>query len=141
MPSFLDVDTSNAPELKAVPGDKEYKIRIIGFIEKEVDGSLEPIWPDKNGKLCFMPMFEIPAIPDSKEFNTYLPLPNDEMTEKEQIKAARRIEDFKQCFRVPKGKVDLKKLIGNEGWAILNLKDDPEYGEQNGIKKFMTPKK
>ena len=139
MPSFLDVDTSKAVEPKAVPGDKEYKIRIIDFIEREVEGELVQVWESKAGP-CFMPIFEIPSVPTAKEFNNYYPLPHDGMTEKERAKAEWRIEEFKRAFKVPKGKVELKKLIGNEAWAILGLRNEPEYGEQNFIKKLLVGK-
>ncbi len=140
MPSFLDVDTSKAVEPKPVPGDKEYKIRLVGFIEKEVEGELSPIWHNQNGAPCFMPQFEVPSVPTSKDFSHYMPIPHEEMTEKERSRAEWRLEEFKRAFKVPKGKIDRKKLIGNEAWAILGLKNDAEYGEQNFIKKFVISK-
>ena len=31
-------------------------------------------------------------------------------------------------------------IKGAEGWAILGLEDSPEWGEQNYVKKFISPK-
>ena len=139
MPSFLDVDTTGAKQPTAVAGDKEYKIRIIGYVEKELDGEVVQIWPNRSGDPCMMPIFEIPSVPHAKEFNTYIPMPKKDMSEKELAKAIWRVAEFKQCFGL-KDKADLTKTIGNEGWAIVGLKEDAEYGEQNFIKKFILPK-
>lgn len=139
--SFLDIDTSEAVEPTAVPGDKEYKIRIVGYIEKEIDEEMEKIWNTKNGDPCFMPIFEIADEPTAKEFNHFMPIPHKNMTEKENNSCLWRLEQFKRAFSIPEGRVDLEDTIGNEGWAILGLKEDEEYGEQNFIKKMIVPKR
>lgn len=139
--TFLDIDTTEAVEPTAVAGDKEYKIRIVGFIEKEIDNEMQKIWLTRTGKPCMMPVFEISSEPTAKEFNYYIGLPHDEMSEKEKNNSLWALEKFKKCFNVPDGKVDLDDIIGNEGWAILGLKEDEQYGEQNFIKKFIVPKR
>jgi hypothetical protein len=62
------------------------------------------------------------------------------MTEKERNNTLWKLQSFKKAFGIPDGKVDLDDTIGNEAWAIIGLKDDPEYGEQNSIKKLVLPK-
>ena len=138
--SFLDVDTTDAKEPTAVPGDQEYKLRIVSYIEKEVDGKLEKVWLTRNGNPCMMPIFEIPNEPDAKDFNHYIGLPHDEMSEKEKRQALWKLKQFKLAFNIPDGRVNLDDTIGNEGYAILGLREDPESGEQNFIKKFIVPK-
>jgi len=138
--SFLDVDTTKAVEPVAMPGDREYKIRIIGYLEKDVDGVMENIWMNKSGNPCFMPTMEFCDEPTAKEFMHYIALPTDDMTEKERNNALWKLQSFKKAFGIPDGKVDLDDTIGNEAWAIIGLKDDPEYGEQNSIKKLVLPK-
>lgn len=139
--TFLDINTSEAVEPTAVAGDREYKIRIVGFIEKEIDNEMQKIWLTRNNKPCMMPVFEISSEPTAKEFNHYIGLPYDEMTEKEKNNSLWALEKFKKCFNVPDSKVDLDDIIGNEGWAILGLKEDEQYGEQNFIKKLIVPKR
>jgi len=63
------------------------------------------------------------------------------MTHKEKNNVLWALESFKRCFSVPDGRIDLEDVIGNEGWAIIGLKEDPEYGEQNYIKKLIVPKR
>jgi hypothetical protein len=140
--SFLDIDTSDVPEPTiSQPGEKE--IRIVGFIEKEVefdDGTtgLSAIWNNSKGDPCFMPLFDIPAEPTAKEFNHYFPIPHEGMTEKELHRAKWGIEEFKRCFNLPQ-QFDLKDAIGNTGWAILKIQSSDDYGDQNAIKKFILP--
>lgn len=138
--SFLDVDTTEAVEPIAMPGDREYRVRIVGYLEKDVDGTMEKIWVNKSGYPCFMPILEFCDEPTAKEFNHYLALPHDEMTEKQKNKALWDLKAFKLCFGIPDGRIDLDDTIGNEGWVIVSLKEDPEYGEQNGVKKLIVPK-
>ena len=140
--SFLDIDTSDAVEPSCVPGDIEYKVRIIAYREKEdEEGKLNKILINQNGEPYISPIFEIPSEPTSKDFNTYIPLPHDEMDPKTLAKAKWRLEEFKRCFNIPQGRVDLANTIGNEGYVILGLKEDPQYGEQNFIKKMIVPKR
>jgi len=128
--TFLDVDTGDAVEPKAVPGG-EYQLQIVGAI----------MGVDKNGHDYFLPTFGILNEPYSKDFTKFFGVPHDEMNEK-QINAAKfNLGAFKDCFGIKKGKFSMDEILGNTGWAILGLgKEDPEYGVQNYIKKFIAPK-
>ena len=128
--SFLDVDTSGAVEPKAVPAG-EYKVRWIG-------GSTGI---NKNNNPYFQPLFEVPSEANSKSFTDYIPLPHEGMTEKEHNDALWRMDCFKKCFGYKqKDKINLQEDPPKEGWMILGIKDDPEYGEQNTRKKYILPK-
>jgi len=140
--SFLDVDTSNAEEPKVVAADKEYKIRIIGYLTKENEdtGEEDYIRINANGEPYLMPRFDIPSEPMAKEFTHYVPLPSDSQDEKTKARNSWRLEEFKRAFKFPGGKVDLRKTEGNEGFAILGIQEDEGYGESNRIKKLVVPK-
>lgn len=129
--TFLDVYTGDAVEPIAVPAG-EYKLRCLGGV---VD-------TDKNGNPYFQPRFEVPSVPTSKDFTDFIRLPYEGMTEKQLNQAKWRLDAFKHCFGLKsKGKVDLTNdLPGLEGWAILGMRDDPDYGEQNNIRKYILPK-
>ena len=86
--TFLDVDTGDAVEPKAVSGG-EYKLRIVNAVMDT----------DKNGHAYFLPSIEIPSEPYSKTFTKFFGLPHDEMNDK-QINASKfNLEAFKhQCL-------------------------------------------
>ena len=129
--SFLDIDVSNAEEPKAVPGGEEYKIRISGAITNI----------NKNGNPYFMPRFDIVDHPKAKDLTDYIALPYEGMSEKDRVKIEWKIKMFKSAFEIPlDGSIELDDLIGKEAWAILSLKEDEAYGEQNGVSKYIAPK-
>lgn len=129
--SFLDVDVSDAVEPVAVAAG-EYELRLLGGV----------IDKNKKGKPYFQPRFDIPSEPNSKDFTDYIGLPHDEMSEKDLNRAKWRLKAFKACFGIEESaKISLTDdLPGLTGWCILGLKDDPEYGEQNTIRKYLAPK-
>uniref|UniRef100_A0A6M3JZL9 Uncharacterized protein n=1 Tax=viral metagenome TaxID=1070528 RepID=A0A6M3JZL9_9ZZZZ len=127
--SFLDVDTSDAVEPKAVPAG-ELQVRILSGV----------IAINKNGNPYFQPRFDIPSEPTSKDFTDYLGLPFPEMDEKQLNQAKFKLDSFKRCFGIKKKKFTMDEIIGLTGWAILGLKEDQEYGEQNTIRKYILPK-
>jgi hypothetical protein len=143
MPSFIDVDTSDAQEPYAVK-DGEYKVRCTGFIKKTLetdDGEAEVIiWNNSNDEPCFMPIFEVVGHPMAKEFNHYVPVPHAGLDKKALEQAKWRIEELKRAFGVKAGaKFDVESLEGKEAWAFLVKKEEGEYGEQNRIRKFILP--
>ncbi len=128
--TFLDVDTSDAVEPKAEPAG-EHKIRVIG-----ADNGI-----DKNQHPYFLPRFEIPEKPTSKDFTKFHTLPYDGMSEKDLERAKWNLDQFKKCFGLPsEGRLNVSEMIGLEGWAILGMKEDQEYGEQNYVRKYIAPK-
>lgn len=129
--SFLDVDTSDAVEPIAVVAG-EYELRLLG-------GTIDR---DKNGNPYFMPRFDIPSEPNAKDFTDFIRLPHDGMDEKQLNRAKWRLSSFKACFDIGENvKISLNEdLPGLTGWAIIGMKDDPEYGEQNNIRKYLAPK-
>ena len=131
MESFLDVDVSDATEPVAAPAG-EHKIRISGGV----------IDKDKNGHPYFQPRFDVPDMPEVKDFTDFIGLPYDGMDEKRAKRSKWRLRCFKECFGIdPSAKVNLRDdLPGLTGWAILGLGEDPQYGEQNFIRKYIAPK-
>jgi hypothetical protein len=130
--SFLDVDTSDAVEPIAAEAG-EHEIAIVGGV----------IDKDKNGHPYFLPRFEVvDGPPNVKDFTDFIRLPYEGMTEKEKARADWRLYCFKAAFGLPQtGKINLQEdALGLRGWAILGVKEDPQYGEQNTISKYVTPK-
>jgi len=129
MSTFLDIDTSDAVE-PTVVGPGEYRLRIIDCTYAR----------NKNGDPYLMPLFEIPDEPTSKPFSHYLGLPVDSMDDKTKNTVKWRLESFQRCFGFSLKGINISQLVGLEGWALLGVKDDPEYGEQNVIKKYIEPR-
>lgn len=130
MESFLDVDTSGAQEPVAVESG-EHQLRVIsGVVAK-----------DKNNHPYFQPRFDVPAEPRAKDFTDFIRLPHSEMDEKALNRAKWRLESFKKCFGIEGSRIDLEQdLPGKMGWAILGVREDPEFGEQNTVRKYILPK-
>lgn len=129
MDSFLDVDTSGAVEPVAADAG-EYQLRVTGGI----------IDTDKNSHPYFMPYFEIPSEPHSKSVSDFFGLPYDGKPEKDLNNDNWKLETFKQCFGVSGARIDLKEIVGLDGWAVLGKKESSEYGEQNNVRKYIAPK-
>ena len=136
MSDFLDIDTSDATEPTAVDAG-EYMVSIIGFRK---DGEENIIRTDKNGGKYIMPMFELPEHVSAKSFSTFIRIPDSSTMEGKALEGAKwQLEAFKRAFGVPEGGFDLNDLIGTQGYALLYKEDTDDYGEQNGIKKFIAP--
>lgn len=133
--SFLeDVNLNDVVEPHTVPGGEEYRIRIVD-IKKDENGEL-PL--NKNGNRYILPTFEIPDEVGAQNFTTYIGLPSNDMSEKDKNNTKYRIKQFLQCFGFDTPPDDPVELIGAEGYAILGEKSDPEYGDQNTIRRFLT---
>jgi len=129
--TFLDVSTGDAVEPKAMPAG-EYKLRIVSAV----------MGVDKNDHDYFLPSFEIPSEPYSKSFTKFYGVPHEGMDAKQENAARFNLGAFKAAFGIDDGKkFSMDEILGLEGWAILGLgKEDPEFGVQNYIKKFIAPK-
>ncbi len=129
--TFLDVDCSNAPEITIAEGGREYNITWLGGI----------IGVDRNDHPYFMPRFEVVEEPYMKDFTDFLGLPYEGISEKDHAQVLDKLSKFKACFGIPlDARIDIENGPPLTGWAILGAKDDPEYGEQNTLRKYIAPK-
>ena len=130
--SQLD-EIEGAEEPTVAEAGEEYKLCIISVREGT----------DKNGLDYFAPLYEVVGAPMVKEFGGFLHVPNkDLMTEKQYKRSLYAIKVFAACFGLDLSRpVDYEDdLPGLEGWAILGSKEDDVYGEQNTIRKYISPK-
>ncbi len=125
------IDESQEPH-SVKPGD-EHKLVIVSVNSGT----------DKNDFDYIMPKLEIIGDPYAKDFSHFLHIPDkDKMDAKTLNKAKWNFSVFAKCFGI-----DLSRPTdpsddwpGAEGYAILGVGDNEEYGEQNFVKKFVTPK-
>lgn len=123
---FLDLDLDSAVEPKAVPGDMEYELRILEVKEGT----------DKNGNPYIMPRFEIPSVPEAKDFTKFFGLPGSNDDAKKTNQKLWSLKAFCQAFSIDH-KTDVTEWVGHSGWAILGVEATEQYGEQNYIKRFV----
>lgn len=131
-----DVNLNDVVEPRTVSGGEEYRLRILDVKRDDQDNNRLPT--DKNGYRYLMPIFEIPDEIGARNFNHYIRLPSDDMSSKEKNDAKYRIKQFLECFDFdPDNPPELDGIGGAEGYAILGERSDPEYGDQNTIRRFV----
>ena len=138
---FNDVDFKDVIEPKPAE-EGEYTIRIIDWKTDKKDSKT---LMDKNDEPFLMPSFEIIDCEEAlyaKNFNAYIKLPHKEMDKKEKNEVKWNLKAFFTCFGVDinGGRVNYDDMIGLSGDVLLIVTPDEGYGEQNKIKRFMTPR-
>ena len=130
-PTDMGLDEGQEPY--AVKGGEEYKLRVIAVNEGT----------DKNELAYLMPQLEIVGEPFSKDFSHFLHVPNKEkMNEKKLNRVRYAYKSFCECFSIDMTRPHDPKdeWPGHEGFAILGSAENEQYGEQNFIKKLITPR-
>ena len=132
MDQMESLDGAQAPEV--VPENEEYKIRIISVTADT----------NKNGDPYIIPKFEVSDHPLAKDFTKYLHVPTKDLANSDRKKFERTrwaMVEFFECFGIdPQRPGDEESWVGREGWAILGVSEDEQYGEQNYVKKFIGSK-
>ena len=124
--SFLsDLDLSDVVEPRVVEADQEYNLR-ISDVKKGTN---------KNGGPYLMPRFEIVGEVGAKDVSHYIGLPDSSMDAKKLNNTKYRIKQFLEAFDIDP-QTDTESWVGAEGWAVLGIQDNEQYGEQNFIKRF-----
>lgn len=99
---------------------------------------------DKNGRPYVLPRFEIVGDDLAKDFTKFLTVPTKELAEEDKKKFERcrwAMKEFMEAFGIDPARPGSEEdWVGYEGWAILGIQTSDEYGEQNYIKKFVTPR-
>ena len=129
-PTEMGLDESQEPY--AVEGGEEHKVRIVEVNEGT----------DKNGLAYLMPRLEIVGEPYAKDFTHFLHIPDKgSMDEKKLNRVRFSYRSFCQAFGIDTSRPHDPKdeWPGHEGFAILGLAENEQYGEQNFIKKLITP--
>jgi hypothetical protein len=143
MESFLDLteeSLDNAKEPKAVE-EGEYSLRLIDWRTGK-DGNVVTL--DKNDQPYMMPIFEVIECEESefaKPITHFLRVPIAEMDAKDRNNAKWNLKAFCDCLGIDyTQRIDFEECIGLTGDALLFVAEDTGYGEQNKIRKFLTPR-
>ena len=133
--SDLEKEIGDAPEPKILPRGTEVKARIISMRE----GISE-----KNGAQWYMHVFDVPTEPLALEFQDFFwdLADRDKLDEKSKARALRKFKNFAGAFGLDYSKPFswMDDLVGLEGWVILGVKKDDEYGDKNTISKYVAGK-
>lgn len=143
MDSFLDLTDErleDAKEPQAVE-EGEYTLRITDW-KTGKDGNV--VCLDKNDQPYMMPVLEVIECEEAehaKPISYFIRVPNPELSAKENNNAKWNLRAFCECFGVDfTQRIDFEECIGMTGDALLFVTEDTGYGEQNKVRKFMTPK-
>lgn len=131
--TMLDLDIDDAVEPTTVDADEEYRLRITSaHVTKSEKGTY------------LIPRMEVKGFPTAKEFTHVLTVPDPDVhSEKDLNRHKWNMSEFFKAFgfNYRGGEFDPSDdLPGLEGDAILGVRDDEQYGEQNFIKKLTVPK-
>ena len=129
--SFLGQDFGSVFEPKSVK-EGEYQLRVLSCELKD---------SPKTGGSYIMARFEIIGENTAKDLNHVMMLPTPQDDVKQRNNRLANIQAFVQaCGFNPADDLQIDEFIGATCWAILSEKDDPEYGMQNKVKRFVTGK-
>lgn len=133
--SFLDLALDEVPELKAVPGNQEYRLRVTSVKHQVSKGE------KTSGQELLLFYFDIVDHADTRPISYPVMLPSDQLTENDNNDRKRQLKRILQSMEwdLSKG-FSLDELVGQDCFAILDVETTAEYGEQNKIKSFIVPK-
>ena len=128
---FLDLNFDEVFEPKALT-QGEYQLRVI-------DAGVKTSSKGKGDYLGVR--LEVMNEPTAKTIQHVMMLPssNDDIKKKNNRLFA--IQSFiKACGMDPGANFNPEQLVGSTCWAILTEEADPEYGNQNRVRKFVAGK-
>lgn len=137
---FTDEDLDGATEPQAVEGG-EYTLKIVDW---KADKKGAVLQKDKNDEPYIMPIFEVIECEEAefaKNFSHFLRIPHKDMNVKDRNAARWEMKSFCTCFSLDYSqRIDYEECIGKTGDALLIVSPDEGFGEQNRVKKFMSPR-
>ena len=137
---FTDDSLDDAVEPQAVE-EGEYTLKLADW---KTDDKGTVLRKDKNGNPYILPLLEIIECEEAqyaKGFTHFLRLTHEDMTVKEKNAAKWELKCFWTCFGVDYSqRIDYAECLGKTGDALLVVAPDEGYGEQNKVKKFMSPR-
>lgn len=131
--SFLDLNLEDVPDLSAVPGDREYQLKVSDAKVGTSSGQ------KTAGQQYVLVYFNIMDESDTKRVTYPIMLPSPEEDEDTNNGRKRQMKAFLQAlgFDISTG-FNVEELVGETCWAILDVEEDAQYGERNNIKRFVN---
>lgn len=132
--SSLENEIANAPEPTCLEAGVEVKARII---------AVRTGISDKNDCKWYSVVFDVPDEPMAMEFNDFFwELDQSKLTPKDYARSIYKFKNFASAFDIDFSRpFDWEDdLVSKEGWMILGIKKSEEYGPQNTVKKYISPR-
>ena len=131
--SDLERDITDSQEPKILPRGSEVRARIVA-VHSDISEKHNCVW--------YQPVFDVPDDPMVIEFNDFfwdLADARGKIPEKQYIRNMNKFKNFASAFGLDySSPFDWEEdLIGLEGWVILGVKKDDEYGDSNTVKKYV----
>ena len=133
--SDLEQEIEEVERPKLLPRGTEVRARIINMLEGI---------SDKNGAQWYMPIFDVPDKPLALEFRSFFweLTDRDKLEPKQAMRALADFKDFAASFSVDYSRpFDWEDLIGKEGWVILGVQKDDQWGDKNTVSKYVAGRK
>jgi len=128
-----EIETSQEPTILA--RGREAKVRIIA-IREGVSEKVNCQW--------YQPIFDVPAEPMVIEFNDFfwdLADAKNKVEPKQFTRSLNKFKNFAAAFGIDYSRpFDWESLIGLEGWVIVGIKKDDEFGDKNTVAKYVAKK-
>lgn len=136
--NFLDLaQLDNIPDQTLLEDGTEHEVQVL----KAEIGESKP--ENKTAGQKYMKvMLKSTEEPDSKPMSDVFMLPFAGLETDQFNQRGRALRTFFQCFQFDYTSgfnifEETEQLVGLTGTVIVRLKDDPEYGEQNEVKKYL----
>lgn len=129
--SLLEVNVNDVEDLHiAAAGEYLLEVR-----------SAEVKKSEKTGGDYLMVWFMFKEEPGTKDISNVFMMPTEEDDERTKGNRLRALKNFCKAFEYDASDgIESDDLVGLEGYAIVGEKDDPEYGEQNNVRRWVVPK-
>ena len=126
----LSFDFSDVEEPHVITSDEAEQIEIIAASV----GTKE-----STGNSYYALTFESVSDPFAKVFKHWIMLPKEGLDAKEANNRKLRLREFYEAIGFDYTREhSASDLIGLTCWALLRVEDDPTYGEQNKVRRFVT---
>lgn len=133
--TFLDMALDQVPELRAVPGNREYQLKVEKAEVMESKGE------KTAGQNLVLVRFSIMDEDNTKQITYPIMLPHASLDQEQNDNRKRQMKRFLEAlgFDISRG-FNISELVGETCFAILGERSDPQYGDGNEIKSFVNPK-
>jgi hypothetical protein len=133
MSSILSVNIDKAQEL-TVLDEGEHEVQIVSA----------RTGTDKNGHDYVIVFFEDPISPTAQEFSDFFPLGHSDESEKQIIRRQNQWKAFSEAFDISLDEIEVEEdgsiadWVGKSGNVLVSSKDDPQYGTQNRVNRYVA---
>ncbi len=124
----INMDLDNIkPDVLEAPGEHKMRVEAAEQVTS------------KNGNLYLNLRMSFVDNDDAEQVYRIMMIPDDQDADEKKVKRWKKdFIAFFAAFDIEfSGSLDLDSVVGQEGWCIIGLENDEEYGDRNTVKKFV----